>query len=110
MIAFLWSVYGLMRQTITFGTMTSFLQLVVRIQRPMSDLMSLLPSIISAKSSLDRLVDLLAYKTEERSNKKVLDDIECLRAEGISETSLLNFSLVRCWLLWEKQGLVRLHF
>ncbi len=84
MIAFLWSVYGLMKQTITFGTMTSFLQLVVRIQRPMSELMSLIPSMISAKASLDRLVDLLAYKTEARSNKQVLNGIECLRAESIS--------------------------
>ncbi len=84
MIAFLWSIYGLMKRTITFGTMTSFLQLVVRIQRPMSDLMSLLPSMISAKASLDRLVDLLAYKTEERSNKKILANIEYLKAEAIS--------------------------
>ncbi len=84
MIAFLWSVYGLKNKLITFGTMTSFLQLVVRIQRPMSDLMSLLPSIISSKASLDRLVDLLAYKTEEKSTKKVLSDIESLKAENIS--------------------------
>ncbi len=84
MIAFLWSVYGLMKKTITFGTMTSFLQLVVRVQRPMSNLLSLIPSMISAKASLDRLVDLLAYKTEERSNKQKLEGIESLRAESIS--------------------------
>ncbi len=84
MIAFLWSVYGLKRQTITFGTMTSFLQLVVRIQRPMSDLMSIVPSIISSKASLDRLVDLLAYKTEARSKKQILTDIDCLKADSIS--------------------------
>lgn len=44
--------------------MTSFLQLVARIQRPMSDTMSLVPSIISSKASIDRLVNLLEYQTE----------------------------------------------
>ncbi len=84
MIAFLWSVYGLKNSLITFGTMTSFLQLVVRIQRPMSDLMSLIPSIISSKASLDRLVDLLAYKTEEKSTKQVLADVESLKTTDLS--------------------------
>lgn len=63
-VAFLWSAWCLLHGTITFGTMTSFLQLVARIQRPMSDTMSLVPSIISSKASIDRLVNLLEYQTE----------------------------------------------
>lgn len=63
-VAFLWSAWGILRGTITFGTMTSFLQLVTRIQKPLSELMSLVPSMISAKAGLDRLVNLLEFQRE----------------------------------------------
>ena len=63
-VAFLWSAWGILRGMITFGTMTSFLQLVTRIQKPLSELMSLVPSMISAKAGLDRLVNLLEFQRE----------------------------------------------
>ena len=63
-VAFLWSAWGILRGVITFGTMTSFLQLVTRIQKPLSELMSLVPSMISAKAGLDRLVNLLEFQRE----------------------------------------------
>lgn len=63
-VAFLWSAWGILRGVITFGTMTSFLQLVSRIQKPLSELMSLVPSMISAKAGLDRLVNLLEFQRE----------------------------------------------
>ncbi|MFC2382274.1 MAG: ABC transporter ATP-binding protein [Porphyromonas sp.] len=64
-VAFLWSARGLYGGTITFGLMTSFLQLVARIQSPLTTLIGILPSLISSKSSLDRLVNLLEFKTEQ---------------------------------------------
>ena len=45
--------------------MTSFLQLVARIQSPLTTLIANLPLLISSKSSLDRLVSLLEFKTEQ---------------------------------------------
>ncbi|MDO4706983.1 MAG: ABC transporter ATP-binding protein [Porphyromonadaceae bacterium] len=94
-VAFLWSAYGLMQRTINFGTMTTFLQLVVRIQRPMMDLMNLIPSMISAKAGVDRLVNLLEFKVERRVRAKALAGDVHLVAEGVSfryeETSPLVF-------------------
>ncbi len=84
LLAFLWSIYGLLHKTITFGTMTSFLQLVVRVQRPMSDLMSIIPSVISAKASLDRLENLLAYKTEQKTRNPILPSLKEIVADSIS--------------------------
>lgn len=72
LVAFLWSAYGLRLGTITFGTMTSFLQLVTRIQRPLLDLIGILPRIISANASVDRLVSVLEYKTESRRRNEGL--------------------------------------
>lgn len=73
LVAFLWSAYGLRMGTITFGTMTSFLQLVMRIQRPLLDLIGVLPKLVSAKASVDRLVSVLEYKTESRRRSTELD-------------------------------------
>lgn len=83
-VAFLWSAWSLLRGFITFGTMTSFLQLVVRIQRPLSDLMSLVPSMIAAKAGIDRLVNLLEYQTEKIHKYATMRGKLRLRAERIS--------------------------
>ena len=52
--AFIWSAYGLAKKTVSFGTVTAYLQLVNRIQRPLFDLIRLLPSIVSAKTAVER--------------------------------------------------------
>lgn len=83
-VAFLWSAWSLLKGQITFGTMTSFLQLVVRIQRPLSDLMSLVPSMISARAGIDRLVNLLEYQTEEQHRERILRGQIELHADNIS--------------------------
>lgn len=75
--AFLWSVRGIILGTVTFGMMTSFLQLVMRIQTPLNTLLGLLPTIVAALSSLDRLGQLLALSTEEVQRE--------LRLEGALE-------------------------
>lgn len=82
-IAFLWSARGLFGGWVTFGMMTSFLQIVMRIQSPLNTLIGLLPSIIGAKSSLDRLANLLELKTEQvNRGVKLTGRIE-LRAEAM---------------------------
>ena len=44
--------------TITFGVMTSFLQLVGMIQHPILQLLNLVPGVIHATASIDRLDEL----------------------------------------------------
>lgn len=83
-VSFLWGAWSLLRGTITFGTMTSFLQLVARIQRPMSELMSILPSMITAKAAIDRLVNVLEYQTEHRHRATLFKGELRLRAKNIS--------------------------
>ena len=56
--AFLWGVYGISNDTLTFGIMTSFLQLVGQIQRPLVNLTRQIPSFIYATASIDRLMEL----------------------------------------------------
>ena len=56
--AFLWGAVRLSTGSITFGTMTAFLQLVGQVQRPALDLSRLLPSFINALTAAERLMEL----------------------------------------------------
>ena len=56
--AFLWGAVRLSTGSITFGTMTAFLQLVGKVQRPALDLSRLLPSFINALTAVERLIEL----------------------------------------------------
>ena len=58
MLAFVWGAYGLRTGTITFGVMTSFLQLVGQIQQPILSLLGAFPSIIYSTASIDRLKEM----------------------------------------------------
>lgn len=56
--AFLWGVNGLKEQTITYGMMTAFLQLVGQIQGPFRDILRFVPSMISTLTAGERLMEI----------------------------------------------------
>ena len=56
--AFLWGVFSIQGGVIMFGVMTAFLQLVGRIQRPLADLARMIPTLVSALTSAERLMEL----------------------------------------------------
>ena len=58
LLAFVWGGIGLRNGTITFGVMTSFLQLVSMIQGPILQLLNMVPEVIHARASIDRLEEL----------------------------------------------------
>ena len=58
LLAFVWGGIGLRNGTITFGVMTSFLQLVGMIQGPILQLLNIVPGVIHATASIDRLEEL----------------------------------------------------
>lgn len=53
--AFGWSIFSLNASIITFGTMTAFIQLVNRIQRPIAGISGYIPAFISTSVAIDRL-------------------------------------------------------
>lgn len=56
--AFVWGGLQLRSGEITFGTMTSFLQLVGLIQSPVLSLLNMLPQVIQSTASIDRLEEM----------------------------------------------------
>src|SRR5690554_3068665 len=98
--AFLWSAYGLANKTITFGAVTAYLQLVNRIQRPLFDLIRLLPSIVSAKTAIERLIYLTGFSMEDIKNRVLLEGNVTLKVKDLtfsyskeSKPVLSNFSM-----------------
>ena len=56
--AFLWGVFGIRAGTVTYGTMTAFLQLVGQVQRPIAEFGRQIPAFITALTSVERLMEL----------------------------------------------------
>lgn len=56
--AFLWGIYRLEHQEITFGTMTAFLQLVGQVQGPFLGLIGIPPALVRGWASVERLMEL----------------------------------------------------
>ena len=68
LMAFVWGGIGLRNGTITFGVMTSFLQLVGMIQHPILQLLNMVPGMIHSTASIDRLEE-LEGSTEVRKSR-----------------------------------------
>lgn len=69
LLAFVWGGLQLRSGAITFGVMTSFLQLVGQIQHPVSSLLTMGSQIFHSTASLDRLMEL-------ESNETVVEESE----------------------------------
>jgi ABC-type multidrug transport system fused ATPase/permease subunit len=66
-IAFIWGALQLRAGIITFGVMTSFLQLVSQIQQPILQMINMLPQAVHASASIDRLEELERMEAESTS-------------------------------------------
>ena len=68
LIAFLWSALRMYNNTLSFGGMTAFLQLVAKIQGPARSLTKLVPAFVSVFTAAERLMELEENPLEEQGN------------------------------------------
>ena len=71
LLAFVWGGLGLRDGAITFGMMTSFLQLVGQIQHPILSILNMVPQVVHTTASIDRLEDLEKSKEPDGENESV---------------------------------------
>ncbi|SMG20156.1 ABC-type multidrug transport system, ATPase and permease component [Fibrobacter sp. UWB13] len=85
LLAFVWGGLGLRDGTITFGVMTSFLQLVGQIQHPILTLLGLVPQLVHSTASIDRLDELEkdANGTLSESRSGMLSEIRAEKLSGM---------------------------
>ena len=86
MLAFVWGAYGLRTGAITFGVMTSFLQLVGQIQQPILSLLGSFPSIIYSTASIDRLKEMDHGEGEqsEKCEDITTNDVLGIRMDNVT--------------------------
>ena len=84
LLAFLWGIYRLHTGTITFGTLTAFLQLVGRIQAPVLAMISFVPAAIRCRTALDRLMELFEGEREEDAGQIRIETVYGLRLHSLS--------------------------
>lgn len=66
LVAFLWSALRMYNNTLSFGGMTAFLQLVGKIQGPARNLTKLVPAFVSVFTAAERLMELEENPLEEQ--------------------------------------------
>ncbi len=84
LLAFVWGGLGLRNGTITFGVMTSFLQLVGMIQNPILQLLNMVPGVIHATASIDRLEELRKAESTSDTKPPVSGSTNDIRMENVS--------------------------
>lgn len=87
LLAFVWGGLQLRAGAITFGVMTSFLQLVSQIQNPILTLLNMVPQLIHATASIDRLDEILQQEPEKSTDTALdpaKDRIVGVRVEDVS--------------------------
>ncbi|MCL7988423.1 ABC transporter ATP-binding protein/permease [Sphingobacterium sp. lm-10] len=84
LIAFIWGVYRLHQQEISFGTMTAFLQLVGRIQTPILSAAAFVPAFVRFRVSLDRILELFEGNKEVEVAPIKFSTIQRITFENVS--------------------------
>jgi ABC-type multidrug transport system fused ATPase/permease subunit len=86
--AFVWSAYGIMMGTVTYGMMTALLQLVGQVQGPILNLSTLFPAIVRATTAGERLQELKnpdpTYNKKKNKEYPVSKEILGLQLQNVS--------------------------
>ncbi len=82
--AFLWGVFGIRAGSVTYGTMTAFLQLVGQVQRPIAEFGRQIPAFIQALTSIERLVELQELESEADEKPRQLAGAPAIVVDHVS--------------------------
>ncbi len=82
--AFLWGIFGIQAGTVTYGTMTAFLQLVSQVQRPIAEFGRQVPAFIQAVTSIERLMELLELEDDPLDEAITLSGAPDISVEDVS--------------------------
>ena len=93
LLAFIWGGLQLRSGVITFGVMTSFLQLVGQIQHPILNLLNMLPSFFYATASIDRLEELEQSEAKEALSKDKEPTQDKNGLQHLSPSSVIGLSV-----------------
>ena len=82
-LVFIWGVNGLVTETISYGVMMAFMQLVGQVQRPLLNMAGDLPAILHSTASIDRLIDIEMLPQEKDDDIQFQANDAGIRFEAI---------------------------
>lgn len=84
LVTFLWGVHSLQEETITYGMMISFIQLVGQIQGPFRDMTRFIPVVISTLTASERLMELEDMPLEDDADPITFKEGAGVRLKDVS--------------------------
>ncbi len=85
--ALIWGAVSINAGTLTFGTLTAFLQIIDQIKGPMANISGLVPKFYACLASAERLMELEELPDEDRTSlgecKKLYDELEGIELRAV---------------------------
>ncbi|MCD7777886.1 MAG: ABC transporter ATP-binding protein/permease, partial [Clostridiales bacterium] len=83
--ALIWGAFKIVAGSITFGTLTAFLQVIDQVRAPMKNMSSLIPSYYSMIASAERIMELEAMEDEVLSPCNIkYEDIKSIEIDNLT--------------------------
>lgn len=82
-LAFLFGIYYLSKQLISFGTMIAFIQLVGRVQGPVLQLIGFVPGLIRVRASVERMMELEDCGSGRVRSQLCLEQVDSLEIRNV---------------------------
>ena len=86
-----WCGWGILKQTISFGTLTAVIQLITQIQVPFANITGYLPQYYAMLASAERLMEAENFE-EDRSTAATAEEMTCFYREELKAIGLQNAS------------------
>ena len=94
-----WCGYGILKGTISFGTLTAITQLIAQIQSPFANITAYLPRYYAMLASAERLMEAEGFdedgagtQTEDSADAKTLDELRVFYEKELKDFGLKNAS------------------
>jgi len=84
--ALIWCAAGVLRHTMSIGTMTAILQLLEQIKRPLVSFTHLIPQYAAMMASAERLMEITEMELEPdaQCSRRLYDEMQTISAENLS--------------------------
>lgn len=89
--------YGILTDTISYGTFTAILQLIGQLQNPLANISGILPRFYAMMSSAERLLEAEQIEGDKPCERKTSEEVQNLYRNGLEKIVLsdISFSYLR---------------
>ncbi len=90
LVGMIWCGYGILHDTVSYGTLMAVLQLISQIQTPFANITGYLPKYYAMLASAERLMEAEAYDDALNTKEKAIDEIKAFYDNELKSIELKN--------------------